>query len=65
MPPRPDKDFAVTAGVAVAFATGLGGVATVYGVWRAVGGFLDRRRMARWDREWEHVEPGWVTRYGH
>ncbi|MBV2357657.1 hypothetical protein KUM39_25415 [Streptomyces sp. J2-1] len=64
-PPCPDKDFGVTAGVAVAFVTGLGGVATAYGVGRAVGGFLERRRMARWDHGWERVEPGWVTLYGH
>lgn len=55
----------MTAGVAVAFVTGLGGVATAYGVGRAVGGFLERRRMARWDHGWERVEPGWVTLYGH
>ncbi|MGX4695296.1 hypothetical protein [Streptomyces sp. JNUCC 63] len=46
-------DFATTAGVA-----------TAYGVWRAVGRGISRRRMAQWNREWECVEPGWVTRYG-
>ncbi|MEV5010832.1 hypothetical protein [Streptomyces sp. NPDC055692] len=60
--PPEGRDFAATAGVA--FATGLGVVVTVYGVWRAVDGGIDRHRLAQWDREWEHVEPGWVTRYG-
>lgn len=62
--PPENRDFAVTAGVAVGFATAFGGVAAAYGVWRAVDRSLDRRRLAQWNREWERVEPGWVTRYG-
>ncbi|WP_437063673.1 HAD-IC family P-type ATPase [Streptomyces sp. enrichment culture] len=41
-----------------------GGVAIAYGAWWAVGRSIDRRRLSRWTREWERVEPGWVTRYG-
>ncbi|MFB7324728.1 hypothetical protein [Streptomyces sp. NPDC056190] len=62
--PPEGRDFAATAGVAVAFATGLGGVVTVYGVWRAIDGGIDRHRLAQWYREWGHVEPGWVARCG-
>ncbi|MGW3208857.1 Rv1733c family protein [Streptomyces sp. NPDC001135] len=62
--PPENRDFAVTAGVAVGCATAFGGVAAAYGVWRAVDRSIDRRRLAQWNREWERVEPGWVTRYG-
>ncbi len=59
-----DRDFAATAGVAVGSAAALGGAAVAYGVRRAVGRSLDRRRMDQWDREWTRVEPDWVTRFG-
>ncbi|MEV5875404.1 hypothetical protein AB0L75_14455 [Streptomyces sp. NPDC052101] len=61
--PPEGRDFAATAGVAVAFATAFGGVASAYGLWWAVGRSMDRRRLSQWGREWERVEPGWVTRY--
>ncbi|MES4889687.1 hypothetical protein [Streptomyces sp. NPDC096012] len=61
--PPEGRDFAVTAGTATAFAAACGGVATAYGVWRAVTKSIDRRRLAQWNREWERVEPGWATRY--
>ncbi|WP_163010604.1 hypothetical protein [Streptomyces dangxiongensis] len=47
----------------MAFAAAFGGVATAHGVWRAVGWFMDRRRLSRWDREWARVGPGWAMRY--
>ncbi|OLZ69018.1 hypothetical protein AV521_19910 [Streptomyces sp. IMTB 2501] len=62
--PPEGRDFAATAGAAVAFATSFGGVATAYGLWWALGRSMDRSRLSHWDREWERVEPGWVTRYG-
>ncbi|CUW32676.1 Rv1733c family protein [Streptomyces tricolor] len=62
--PPEGRDVAATAGIAVAIATVLAGVATAYGVWRAVDRGIGRRRLAQWGREWERVEPGWQTRYG-
>ncbi|MCC5478339.1 hypothetical protein LMU33_24995 [Streptomyces sp. JA03] len=62
--PPENRDFAVTAGVAMGFATAFGGVAAAYGARRGIYRSIDRRRLAQWNREWERVEPGWVTRYG-
>lgn len=62
--PPEARDLAATVGVAVGFATAFGGVAIAYGAWRAIGRSIDRRRVVRWTREWERVEPGWAARYG-
>lgn len=61
-PPRA-RDFASTAGVATGCATAFGGVATSCGLRWALDKSIEQRRLARWAREWEHLEPGWVTRY--
>lgn len=61
-PPPEGRDFAATAGAAIAFATACGEVATAYGVWRAIARSIDHRRLAQWNREWKRVGPGWATR---
>ncbi|MFD1663022.1 hypothetical protein ACFSL4_33860 [Streptomyces caeni] len=57
-----DVNTTVSVGVGLAAATavalGLGGA------WRGVRLSLDRRRLARWGREWELVEPRWTRHRG-
>ncbi|MFF8729260.1 hypothetical protein ACF073_22570 [Streptomyces sp. NPDC015171] len=61
-PPDP-VEGAVEAGLFGA-AAALSVAAPAYGV-RALGRlWLDRRRMARWAREWDAVEPRWAHRTG-
>ncbi|MEW2314375.1 Rv1733c family protein [Streptomyces bauhiniae] len=47
-------------GLGAALAVGAAG----YGVGALGRLWLDRRRMARWDREWDLVEPRWARRPG-
>ncbi|WP_225101709.1 hypothetical protein [Streptomyces sp. CoH27] len=45
-------------------AAGLAVAAPVYGAGALGRVWLDRRRLARWDREWDLVEPRWGHRTG-
>jgi hypothetical protein len=59
--PPPARDLAVTAGVAVGFATVFGVAAAAFGAWWAASRSLDRRRLDQWTREGERMEPDWTA----
>lgn len=62
--PPVTQDRAAAVGVVVGLATAIGVAAIVGGAWKSVRVSLDRCRSARWDREWELVEPSWSGRHG-
>ncbi|MFI6355334.1 hypothetical protein ACIBJF_22335 [Streptomyces sp. NPDC050743] len=61
--PANPTEGAIEAGLFGA-AAALAVAAPVYGAGALGRVWLDRRRMARWDREWDQVEPRWGHRSG-
>ncbi|MGW2648906.1 Rv1733c family protein [Streptomyces sp. NPDC001393] len=61
--PTNPTEGAIEAGV-FGVAAALAAAAPVYGAGALGRLWLDRRRMARWEREWDLVEPRWGHRTG-
>ncbi|TQK42825.1 hypothetical protein FBY35_4267 [Streptomyces sp. SLBN-118] len=57
VPPTTSSE-AVLAGWLTAIVTGAGVSGACYVSWKGFVYFLDRRRYAQWEREWEEAEPG-------
>jgi hypothetical protein len=59
--PKGHVDIVWTAGLA-ALALVSTGTFVLGSVWAGVSGYIRRLNAARWQREWEQVEPGWSGR---